>query len=173
MAQETNKVFQTAVFINAIGYAGLIEESDIPGPTATMVEHKTITSVGTQNFMVGFDLMEGRLKWVGKSAKVERVAANPFKTHDMQVRSAIERISPTGVRTIGKEVIFLKARFRNAPNSNSAPGALVDSESAIDIDYIRKEIDGVAVYEFDPNAFIYKVEGVDQLADVRNALGLT
>lgn len=169
---ESNKVYLASVFIRAKGFLGLVEEADIPGPTASMVEHTTIGSIGTLNFFTGFELMEGRFKWKGTSKTIELFAANPFQQHDVQVRSVIQEAAGTTGMVKKKCVVFMKVRPRNAANSNFAPKTDVESETEFDVDYIRKEIDNEVMYEFDPLNFIYKVGGVDMLAEDRAILGL-
>ena len=42
----------------------------------------------------------------------------------------------------------------------------------MDVTYYKLEIDGRVMFEIDPINCVRVIDGVDQLADVRNALGL-
>lgn len=169
---EHNQVNLAGLFIKGQGFLGLLEESDVPAPTATMTEHSTISSIGTLNFKTGFELMEARFKWKGMDEKIEAVVNNPYVQVDLQMRYVIEKMAGTGAMRRVPCIVFMKGRFRSGANSNLSPKSTLDSESMFDIDYIRKEIDKVVMYEFDPINFIHKVNGVDMLAEIRTILGV-
>jgi len=168
----TNKMFQAAVYINGSNYMGLVAEADIPGPTASTTEHSTISTLGGINLPTGFDAMEARLGWAAMDETIDRYASDVLSVHDFQIRSQIEKYG-NGPKQVSKVVYFMRGRFRNIPNANFTAKADVESESAIDVLYIRKEIAGKVMFEFDPVNYIYKVNGVDMLAELRTNLGLS
>ena len=53
-----------------------------------------------------------------------------------------------------------------------AAGSKAEFKYAVDVTYYKLEIDGRVMFEIDPINCVRVIDGVDQLADVRNALGL-
>lgn len=170
---EVNKSFIANVFIRAVNFQGSIEEFNIPGIQSTRTEHQTVGGLGSLNLHSGFAILEGTIKPKGTDVRLERIVSDLFGQYDMQVRIVNEKYSGTMTKTTQKVVYFLKVRFRNTTNAGMQPASDIDSEITFDIDYLRKEIDGVPVVEYDPIAYIYKVNGVDMLADQRAALGIS
>lgn len=170
---EVNKSFIANVFIRALNFHGSIEEFNIPGVQSTRTEHQTVGGLGSLNLHAGFALLEGTIKPKGTDVRLERIVSDLLGQYDMQVRIVNKKYSGTMQATTQKVVYFLRVRFRNTTNAGMQPASDIDSEITFDIDYIRKEIDGVPVVEYDPIAYIYKVNGADMLADERAALGLT
>lgn len=168
----TKKIFQAAVYINGDTFMGLTEEVDVPAPTATTSAHETISSLGTVNLPTGFDAMEGRIKWKGLDKSMFKYVANPYDTFDIQVYFNIEGYTDAPIKTNESGIAFMKVRFRNAPNLNFSPKSDTESESAFDVLYIRMEMGGRSMYEFDPVNYIHKVNGVDILGPIRANLGM-
>lgn len=169
----TNKIFQANVYIRALNFQGLVEEFDAPGLTSTRVEHSTVSGLGTLNLHSGFDLLEARFKWKAKSKQISQIVSDVFRQYDVQVRYILVEYAGTTQATKKAVIVFMKGRWRNTPNGNLSPKSDLESESMFDVDYIREEIDGETTLEFDPANYIYKVNGVDMLADERAILGIS
>ena len=52
------------------------------------------------------------------------------------------------------------------------PGEKVDAKFTVSLTYYKLEIDGAVIHEIDPLGMIRIINGVDQLADIRKAIGM-
>lgn len=166
------KVFQATVFINGVSAVEKVEEADIPVPTATTATHETISSLGSVDLATGFDAMMARFKWKGVNEELETIISNPYAEASIQVRFNIEKYGDGPLVTDVPGVYFLRGRFKSGAPSGFTAKSDVDSESEFNVTYIRKEIGGRSILEFDPINGIHKVNGQDVRAQKRANLGL-
>lgn len=167
-----NKIYQAALHINGDGFINMVDEADVPLPTATVTAHQTMSSLGDINLFTGFEPLEGRIKWNGPDETVAGYTSDVLNLYLLQFYYQIERYTGNPQRTTSSGLYVLKVRFRGAPNANFTPKANVDSETQFDAVYVRHVIDGVEQLEYDPANYIYKVRGVDMLADLKRNLGI-
>ncbi|KAB8126906.1 phage tail protein [Gracilibacillus oryzae] len=79
--------------------------------------------------------------------------------------------------TKGKhEFVPNKVLVRGIPTSNdpgkAEKGTPYEGSSEVEVLYMKLERDGRTILEFDKINYIYKVDGVDYMADLREALGM-
>ena len=168
----TNKVFQAQLYLETNKLAGLVASAKIPAPTATREAHDTISSLGTIMLNAGFEAMEGSFEWKGMDAVIERYTADVNTIWNAQLYFNIEQYAGTTNKVDIPGIYHMRLQFRNPPNADFGAKTDVEGESAFDVHYIRKVIDGVDMYEYDPVNFIYKVRGVDQNPKLRANLGM-
>lgn len=95
------------------------------------------------------------------------------RTVMLSLRGAMQQYNAaTGVR----RAVPVRIDLRVAPSSlnlgSLEPAAQTDTESAFTADYIKITVDGATVFEHDKFNYIFVVDMVDILAEVRDALGL-
>lgn len=166
------KVFQATVFINGQSAVEKVEECDIPVPTANTVTHETISSLGSVDLATGFDPLTARFKWKGVNEELEPIISNPYAEASIQVRFNIEKYGDGPVVQDTPGMYFLRGYFKSGAPSNFGPKSDVDSESEFNVIYLRKEINGRAILEFDPIQGIHKVNGAEVRPRKRANLGL-
>ena len=69
-------------------------------------------------------------------------------------------------------VATLRGGLREVDPGEWSGGSKAEFKYAVDVTYYKLEIDGRVMFEIDPINCVRVIDGVDQLADVRNALGL-
>ena len=96
----------------------------------------------------------------------QRLATN------LSCRGALQRYDPMlGLTKVVRVQVDFRGRPKGLNLGKLEPGELTDTEITFGIDIISVKIDGKEVFMHDKLNFINRVEGVDQLLDVRLALG--
>lgn len=80
--------------------------------------------------------------------------------------------SSTGKYVVRPVKVFLNCIPKNTELGKLEVGATTDTANTLETTYIKVDIDGETVLEYDKYNSIYNVSGTDYLADVREALGL-
>lgn len=168
---QVNKISNANVYVDGVGHLGKAEEMDLPKITQKMVEHKALGMVGTFQLPTGIEPMEARIKWNALYADVLKKLANPFKAMSMQVRASMETFTSQGRSAEVPVVCYLTATSKDFHPGNFKQHELIESENNFNVTYMKLVIDGQDIVEFDAIANIYKVDGVDLLANYRTNIG--
>lgn len=95
------------------------------------------------------------------------------KGHTLTLRSSQEQLDTAqGLHTTIPVKIVVKTLPKSMSFGSFEPGAKTDSETELEITYIKIEIDNKETLEIDKLNFIFKVLGDDALSGVRSDLGL-
>lgn len=172
MSISVKKLFNANVYVDGNSFLGRAEEANLPEIVAKMVEHKALGMVGTIELPSGWEKMEGSIKWNGFYPDVMKKAANPFTMYQMQLRGSLEDWTSAGRTGEAPYVVFMSVQFKNIPAGGFKQQENAEFESQMNVLYIRIEVDGSPIVEFDPLANIYKVDGVDVLEQYRANLGI-
>lgn len=95
------------------------------------------------------------------------------KAHELDIRAAKQEYDAgSGEYSVGALRVSLRATPKKTDLGKLDQGKPSDSSLDMEVIYMNIMIDGDSVLELDKYNFIYKVNGVDQLEDVRSALGM-
>jgi P2 family phage contractile tail tube protein len=166
-----NRLTNANVYINGASFLGKAEEIDLPKIVAKMVEHKALGMAGGIELPSGFDKMEARIKWNSFYGDTMAIMANPYQVHALQCRASLENYTAAGKTGEVPVVCYMRGQFKEVPLGNFKQHDNVELDSRLAVTYVKLEINGVPVIEFDALANIYKVNGVDILAKYRNNIG--
>lgn len=172
MAQiNVNRLTNANVYINGNSKLGKAEEIDLPKIVAKMVEHKALGMQGAVELPAGFDKMEARIKWNSFYADTFAMMADPYETVNLQCRSSLETY--TGQTRTGQTsyVCFMRGNFKEVPMGNFKQHDNVEMDSRLSVTYVKLEVNGQPIVEFDALANIFKINGVDKLAEYRANIG--
>ncbi len=172
MSISIKKLFNANIYVDGNSYLGRAEEVNLPEIMAKMVEHKALGMVGTIELPSGWEKMEGSIKWNSFYPDVMKKAANPFTMYQVQLRGSLEDWTSAGRTGEAPYVCFMSIQFKGMPAGGFKQQENAEFESQLNVLYIRLEVDGQPIVEFDPLANIYKVDGVDVLSQYRNNLGV-
>lgn len=167
-----NKVTNANIYINGANLLGKAEEVDLPEVTSVMAEHKALGMVGQTEFFAGIEKMEARIKWSSFYADVMKKFNNPTQSVQIQVRSSINVNSSAGLVAEQPVVVFLTATPNSFPMGKFKQHDNVELETKFTVTYAKLRINGEDIYEIDVLANIYKIGGVDILANYRANLGI-
>jgi P2 family phage contractile tail tube protein len=168
---NVNRLTNANVYINGISFLGKAEEIDLPKITAKMAEHKALGMQGVIELPAGFDKMEARIKWNSVYADAVKLQADPYKTHALQCRSSLETYTASGRSAQQPCVVFMRGQFKEAPMGNFKQHDNVELETRLAVTYVKIEVAGEPLVEFDALANIYKVGGVDILLQYKANIG--
>lgn len=174
MATRISNVTNCAIFLAGTGsLLGRAEMVKLPEVTWKQVDHKTLGFVGTPQYPAGIEPMEMTIKWNSYYEDVLGRVANPFQTFDFQIRASLDEYDPAVGRIAQKPLVcYVKAAQKVLPLGEFQSHEKVGLETQYTVTYVKLEIDGQIITEIDVSANIYKVNGVDVLAQWRANLGI-
>lgn len=168
---EINKLTNANVYINGNNYLGRCEEVDLPDVAFKMSEHKALGLTGTLEFPSGIEKLEARLKFSSLYPEVAKIAANPYKAANLQLRANLETYSGNGLVDQREVVCFLQGSFNKFPAGKFKSQENAEFEATMSVTYLKLVVAGETLYEIDVMQNIYKVGGVDILAEYRQNVG--
>lgn len=171
MSVEIKQITNANVYVDGRSFLGKTEEIKLPEVVTTMVEHKALGMVGKIELPSGIDKMESAQKWNSLYPEVLLKAANPFQSVQLQCRSSQETYTGQGRTAQVPVVVFMTGTFKKFPTGNFKQHDNVEAETTMNVTYLRVVVDGKEILEVDVLANIYKVDGVDLLADYRKNIG--
>ena len=171
MGVEVKRIINANVYINGNSMLGKAEECKLPDVVSILTEHKALGMVGKLELPSGLDKMEATIKWNSVYGDVLKMAANPFKPVQLQIRSSQETYTGQGRSEEVPVVVHMTGSFKKFPLGGFKQHDNVEAETALTVTYIRLVVNGEDIVEVDVLANIYKVGGVDLLAQYRSNIG--
>jgi len=172
MNNLVNKVTNANIYLDGISYMGRAEEISLPDVAPKMVDHKGLGMVGESELPAGLQKMSAKIKWNAIYPDVMAKTHNVFQALRLQIRTSIETYE-NGSRVAQVPcVIFLTAIPKKAGGLVFKPQDNVEREDEFNVTAYAMEINGEEIIDVDVMANIWRVNGVDQLAQYRANLGL-
>ena len=172
MSTVTKKITNANVYMNGASLLGRAEEVQCPVIKHKFTEFKALGLVGSPEFFSGIEKMEAKIKWNSFYDDVLGLVANPINAIQLQVRSSLETYTSSGRTAEQAVVCYMTATPKDFPLGNFKQHDNVEMETNFSITYCKLEIGGLPILEIDILANIYKVKGVDILAQYRANLGI-
>lgn len=118
------------------------------------------------------EAMTTKIKFKVLNGEALKITLNPAIMPVLDVRGAIQETNSQSALVETKPIkILMKVQFVSNTLATWKKGDGGEPETEANVFYIKIEIDGTEILEYDPVAYIYKVDGEDILEDVRAALG--
>lgn len=168
---KVKRVTNANIYLEGNSLLGRGEEVSLPDIKFKKAEHKALGMIGSPEFFAGIDKMEAKIKWNSFYDDVLKKFANPFKSLSLQVRASVEEHGVPGRISEKPLVAFITCQSSNFPGGNFKQHDNVELESNLTVTYYKLVIDGKDIVEIDIMSNIYKVEGVDMLANYRANIG--
>jgi len=169
---SVRRVTNANIYVRGGSWMGKAEEVTLPELKSTQQEHKGLGLHGRTEFPAGLDKMEMKIKWANAyDVDVMRIAHNHFDAVDLEVRAAVESYVGAGRSGLSAAVMTIQGRFKGTTGGGFKQHESVDTESMLSVTYMKQVIDGVEVVEVDVINNIYRVNGVDLLAETRQIMG--
>ncbi|EDV3150611.1 phage major tail tube protein [Salmonella enterica subsp. enterica serovar Teko] len=168
---QINAISNANVYLDGRSLLGKAEEIKCPDVSAVMQERKALGMIGKIELPMGFDKMEGEIKWNSLYLDVATLTANPLKAYSLQCRSSIMQFNSGGLVKEMPLVTYLTVQFTKNPAGTFKHQESPDLNSSFTCTYIKQVIDGQEVLELDYMANIFRVNGRDMLADYRANIG--
>lgn len=172
MTVELKRIVNAAVWLDGTIYLGRVAEFTLPELKQVMQDIKALGLYGKRKLPAGLESMEAKLKFNGIYAEALKLAANPFKAFNLQLRGHQEDWGPAGRTAEGAVVASLTGNFMSVQLGTYKPQENVEVDATLDVHYLQVDVGNETIVKVDLGAQIYQVDGEDQLEGFRAALGL-
>ncbi len=171
MPKIDESVINFAVYEDSVEYVGMAKAS-LPDLTALTQNISGAGIAGNIEAVIlgHFDAMTLGLDFRTTTEQAIKLSEPRRHTIDLRVAQQIEDTVAGAVKVQVVKHLFVVIPKRDVGGS-IAPAAPTDASGEYVVRYWATYIDGVKKREIDPLNFIYFVNGVDYLADVKRALG--
>ena len=149
-----------------------VAEGNFPNLEAMTNEVKGAGIAGTVDSIVlgHFNSITTTLQWRNTTDHFARLAAH--RTFDLDLYAAHQDYDAgLGEYVVRQIHVYLKGTPKHSNIGDLVVGDGSNTETELEVSYLKLEIDGKERIELDKYNYIYKVDGVDYLAGVRSALG--
>jgi P2 family phage contractile tail tube protein len=171
MSVAINKITNANAYLGGNSLLGKVEEADLPKIVQKMTEYKALGMIADLELPSGIEKLEARIKWKSYFSDVFRRFANPFSAIEMQLRGNLESYTSGGRSGEVPYVVYMTVYAKDLPLGNFKKHENVEMESNLSVTYVKLEVDGEPVVELDVIANIYKVDGVDIMAQYKANTG--
>lgn len=171
MAIKVNRLTNANIYVDGTNMLGRAAEIELPEITHKMSDHEALGMIGMVEFFSGIEKMEGKIKWNAFYTDALGFIGDPTKTVQLMVRSSLETYESAGRTDEVAVVVYLTVQFKSLPLGNYQQHENVELESQFACYASKMEIDGAPQVEIDLLSNIYKVQGVDIMANYRANIG--
>ena len=155
--------------IDGVSFAGDITIVTLPKLTLKTEEHRAGGMDAPVEMDQGMEKLEASFS--GKGVRPE--AMKFYGLADQTAFNAVFRGSYKGQKGATTAVVAtLRGMLKEIDGGDWKPGDAGEFKYSVACSYYKLEVDGLLIYEIDPIASVRIVDGRDQLADIRAALGL-
>ena len=162
-------LFNTNMFIAGQSLQGDVPSLSLPKVTVKTEEYRG----GGMDAPVAMDMGLEKLESSFATNGIRREVLKYFGAVDQTGFDASFRGAFKGQKgAITPAVATLRGGLREVDPGEWSAGSKAEFKYAVDVTYYKLEIDGRVMFEIDPINCVRVIDGVDQLASVRNALGL-
>lgn len=168
-----SKLFNFNAYVDGQGLVGKASEVTLPEIVVAMADSAGAGAIGTiQIPSRKLEALTARILWDGYYREALVLGANPYRSHNVQLRGNVEVHNETGLAEEQPLVVQMTASFNGTPL-----GALVAQQSTtiehqLRVTYIKVTLAGAPLIEIDVHNAVWVVDGVDVLATYRRNLGL-
>ena len=157
------------LFIDGRGYAGKVTEFDPPKLTVKMEEYRA----GGMDAPIEVDMGMEKLEAMLTLADIDADALKLFGI----VKGARAPMTLRGGQqgrdgTVEALAHHLRGRVKEVDWGTWKPGEVSPVKLSVALDYYKFEVAGETVHEIDIENMVRIIDGVDQMAEMRQALGL-
>lgn len=172
MGYTIAKLRDANVYVNGTSTHGQSTEISLPNIQASKSEYKALGMVGTPKFFNGFDALEATIKWSSPNNDIKKYVADPRNAVDFMIRSSREIYEGGDLKEEQPVIYFIKGSVSNYGLGTLKKGEDTETETKIDLTYIKEVVNGEEIVELDIVNNIFRIGGQDMLAKYRKNLGL-
>lgn len=156
-------------FVNGYGYAGQVEEVNPPKLALKTEEFRAGGMEAPIELTMGMEKLEADFTLIAYDAKVLAAfgVAEGF-TVPFVIREALESVDGT----VTAVVHTMTGKIKSMDPGTSKPGEKTSLKISMALNYYSLNHGGTVVQEIDVENMIHVVNGTDQLAAIRTALGM-
>lgn len=157
------------MFIDGVSFSGDVPSMTLPKLSTKTEEYRGGGMSGPVDLPTGLEKLEAAFTTNG----VRKEALKFFGLADQTACNAVFRSSFKGQRgTVKAVTATLRGSLKEVDLGDWKPGDKSEIKHGMAVTYYKLEIDGRVMYEIDFANMVQVINGVDQLAAERSALGL-
>ncbi|MGJ7548183.1 phage major tail tube protein [Pseudomonas alloputida] len=169
MAMIPETLANLNLFVDGVSFQGDVPSLTLPKLTLKMEEHRP----GGMDIPVELDMGMEKLEASFTTTGVRREALKFFGLADGTAFNGTFRGAFKGLKgAIKPVVVTLRGTLKEIDMGDWKPGDKAEIKHGISPTYYKLEVDGRMIYEIDALGMKRVINGVDQLAAQRSALGL-
>ena len=159
----------TNLFVDGVSFSGDVPSLTLPKLTVKTEAHRGGGMGGEIEMDMGLEKLEASFTTTG----VRRESLKYFGLSDQTGCNAVFRGAFKGLKgQITPVIATMRGMLKEVDLGDWKPGDKAEIKHAMAVTYYKLEIDGRVMYEIDMVNCVRVIDGVDQMADVRSAIGL-
>ncbi|MDU9031750.1 phage major tail tube protein [Pseudomonas corrugata] len=169
MAMIPETLANLNLFADGVSFQGDVPSLTLPKLTLKMEEHRGGGMDAPVELDMGMEKQEANFTTTG----VRRESLKFFGLADGTAFNGTFRGAYKGLKgKVTPVIVTLRGTLKEVDMGDWKPGDKAEIKHAVGLTYYKLEVDGRTVYEIDPLGMRRVINGVDQLAAQRSALGL-
>ena len=168
---QINAIYNANVYLDGNNLLGKAGEFKLPEFEIGQDEYKALGMVGTIKLPNGVEALEGEITWNSLYPEVAAKASHPFKAAQLMVRSNLQTFDARGLVKEVAVVTTVTATFSKNGLGGLKPKEKSEQASTYQATEIRQMVDGRETLYYNAFKNIYRVDGVDVLAQMRKNIG--
>ncbi|WP_411386984.1 phage major tail tube protein [Pseudomonas sp. MPB03] len=169
MAMIPETLANLNLFVDGVSFQGDVPSLTLPKLTLKMEEHRGGGMDAPVELDMGMEKQEANFTTTG----VRRESLKFFGLADGTAFNGTFRGAYKGLKgKVTPVIVTLRGTLKEVDMGDWKPGDKAEIKHSIGLTYYKLEVDGRTVYEIDPIGMRRVINGVDQLAAQRSALGL-
>lgn len=168
---QIKKLTNGNVYIDGNNYLGAAKEIDLPKVVQVMAEYSGLGLAGKIELPSGIEKMESKITWNSFFPEVFKKIGDPSAAMEMQIRGNLEDWSSGGRGNQQPYVCYMTATQKELNFGSFKQHENVEHETNYSVYYVKLEVNGESIIEFDAMANIYKVNGTDIMETYRTNIG--
>jgi P2 family phage contractile tail tube protein len=157
------------LFVDGVSFSGDVPTLSLPKLTLKVEDYQGGGMFAPIEFAVGMEKLESAFTTNG----VRRESLKFFGLADQTATSLTFRGAFADLKgRVTPVIVTMRGGVKEVDMGDWKPSTVGEIKHGVKLTYYKLEIDGRLMYEIDPLAMIMVVDGVDQLAAERSALGL-
>ncbi|WP_313713211.1 phage major tail tube protein [Pseudomonas sp.] len=169
MAMIPETLANLNLFVDGVSFQGDVPSLTLPKLTMKMEEHRPGGMDMPVEMDMGMEKQEANFTTTG----VRKEALKFYGLADGTAFNGTFRGAFKGLKGVIKPVVVtLRGTLKEIDMGDWKPGDKAEIKHAVGLTYYKLEVDGSTIYEIDALGMKRVINGVDQLAAQRSALGL-
>lgn len=157
------------LFVDGKGFAGVVGELNLPKVKRKSEEYRAGGMDGPVKIGMGIELMEASFSLMGMSAEA---LAGFGLADDTNFNASFRGAYKDQKGEIVPVVATLRGMVDEVDPGSWKPGEKAETKVTIACSYYKLEVDGSTVYELDPVGCVRTINGTDEAAKERAAIGM-
>ncbi|WP_367256231.1 phage major tail tube protein [Pseudomonas sp. stari2] len=156
-------------FIDGVSFAGEVTSLTLPKVALKTDAFRGGGMAGEVEVSMGVEKLESGFSTTG----VRRESLKWFGLSDRTACNAVFRGSFKGLKgKVTPVIVTMRGGLKEVDMGDWKPGDKAETKHTMSLTYYKLEVGGRLIYEIDMLGMVLVVDGVDQLAEERSALGL-